>query len=189
MKTFTTWKSIEIGKYKTIEALKEAVRKNNTISLWAEQILDKISLSPKKKINIVKMTVEELGFPNGATTKEIFEKAEKLGLKLCPPEVAAYLRIEYTDQPLYKWLVIAMEPIKDSDGYPDLLGAHRRGSKSYLYACYDGPDDEWDRGHGFAFSQVESSEIKSSKLLDTQDLVLRIEKLEQKFEEIANILK
>nr|WP_312886287.1 hypothetical protein [Bacillus sp. NTK034] len=43
--------------------------------------------------------VGDLGFPDGATTAQIFKKAEDLGLGLCPLELGPYLRVEYLDQP------------------------------------------------------------------------------------------
>ena len=60
--------------------------------------------------------MEQLGFPNGATLKEIYAKAKDLGLELCPAEVGPLLRLNYPDQPNGEYLRIAMETINDSDG-------------------------------------------------------------------------
>ncbi len=57
------------------------------------------------------------------------------------------------------WIVTMHEPIKDSDGDPDLLGANGDDWGRWLYACYGKPDRQWHRGFGFAFvvSQVGNS--------------------------------
>ena len=41
----------------------------------------------------------DLGFPDGATTAQLFKRASELGLELCPPELGPHLRLEYLDQP------------------------------------------------------------------------------------------
>lgn len=49
-------------------------------------------------LQTVELTVGDLGFPDGATTPQIFSKAKELGLELCPLELGPYLRLEYLDQ-------------------------------------------------------------------------------------------
>ncbi len=163
-----TWKTIEIGKYKTIKALKEAVSKKATISSWANDILDKVKLSEKQNIDLVRMTVSEMGFPNGATLKEIYAKAKELGLDLCPPEVGAYLILK--PELDYGWTTIGMEPIKDSDGGPDLLSSYRDGGGRWLYASYGRPGDLWNVDGGFAFAvpQVSTKPSETQTSLDAK---------------------
>ncbi|KKW31490.1 MAG: hypothetical protein UY76_C0057G0007 [Candidatus Uhrbacteria bacterium GW2011_GWA2_52_8d] len=42
--------------------------------------------SPEEAM-LIRLRVEDLGFPSGATTDQIYTRAEELGLELCPPEV------------------------------------------------------------------------------------------------------
>lgn len=53
----------------------------------------------KYTMQTIEITVGNLGFPEGATTAQIFKKARELGLELCPIELGPYLRLEYLDQP------------------------------------------------------------------------------------------
>lgn len=53
----------------------------------------------KYTVHTVQLTVRDLGYAKGATTYELFKRASDLGLKLCPLELAVYLRLEYVDQP------------------------------------------------------------------------------------------
>jgi hypothetical protein len=53
----------------------------------------------KYSLQIVEITVGNLGFHEGATTLEIFKRALELGLELCPIELGPYLRLEYLNQP------------------------------------------------------------------------------------------
>ena len=76
-------------------------------------------------------------------------------------ENAVELRLSDLNQKPYEWLVIAHEPIKDSDGVLNLLYASGR------------PGDGWFRELGFAFvasqvssqpSNTQSSALKSLEL-------------------------
>lgn len=88
-------------------------------SHYAEDLLDKTEFSHEGKIyNLVQFTVGQLGFPRGATTEEIYAKAEELGLELCPAEVGPQLRLQYLGK---DWKLIAMKQITGRDGVPDVF--------------------------------------------------------------------
>lgn len=79
--------------------------------------------------------------------------------KLTAPnaEVACLIRDSFSDEEIKAmglWWIVAMhEPIKDSDGHPDLLGANRLdGDGRKLRAFCDRPGFRWPRGSGFAFA-------------------------------------
>jgi hypothetical protein len=50
-------------------------------------------------LETVELTVASLGFANGATSDELFDRAAGLGLSPCPLELAPHLRLSYLDQP------------------------------------------------------------------------------------------
>ncbi|WP_458123987.1 helicase [Paenibacillus sp. Z3-2] len=61
---------------------------------------DKFTTSDTKcSLQAVELTVKKLGFPDGATTSQIFERASELDLELCPLELGPHLRLVYLDQP------------------------------------------------------------------------------------------
>jgi hypothetical protein len=69
---------------------------------YGERLLadDKFTTSDTKySLQTVELTVGDLGFPDGATTAQIFKKASELGLELCPLELGPHLRLGYRDQP------------------------------------------------------------------------------------------
>ncbi len=49
-------------------------------------------------IRIVRRTVGQLGFSDGATLSQIFRKAQELGISPCPAITGPYLRLVMTDQ-------------------------------------------------------------------------------------------
>lgn len=108
---------------KAEEKLKE---KNIYITDWAKDILHKTEFSEKGEIyELVQFTVEQLGFPNGATTDEIYTKAKEIGLSLCPAEVVPHLRLVYKGK---DWKRIAMNQIPDHDGDPHVFDLRAAGA-------------------------------------------------------------
>ncbi|WP_046225877.1 hypothetical protein [Paenibacillus dauci] len=53
----------------------------------------------KYSLPTVELTVGQLGFPEGATIDQIFDRADQSGLALCPLELGPHLRLAYLEQP------------------------------------------------------------------------------------------
>ena len=120
MKQFKIWRSVTIGKKPSTKGIK--------ISSDAKDMLKKVKWNKKETIDLVLLQVKDLGinavYP---TTQQIFDKAQELGLSLCPPQVGLQLRVDYQDQPLNEWIYIMMEPIAGRYGHPGMFGAGRGG--------------------------------------------------------------
>jgi hypothetical protein len=74
------------------------------------------TMSRGTEIDLVNISVAELGFKKEAAGKQIYERATKLGLQICPIEVALQLRLQYRDQPKGESLFVAMIAIPDLHG-------------------------------------------------------------------------
>lgn len=152
---FPTWRTIRIGTHRSADELRGAIiAAGNQISEWGGDILSKVCASRKAKdLELVMVTVAELGFENGATLREIYERAKTLGLDLCPAEAGPQLRLQYTDQPMNEWLLVAMEPITDSDGYLRVFSVARNSDGSWLRASYVGPGRVWSSDDRWVFAR------------------------------------
>jgi len=140
----------------SIKTAPDAVRvlegKGNKVSDYAKQMLERVSFSQEQKsYDLVSFSVKALGFPNGATRAEIYQKAQELGMELCPAEVGPQLRLQYADQPNDDYLVMGMEPVADADGYPDLFHVHRRGSDPWLDFSNGRAGNHWVDDYRFVF--------------------------------------
>ncbi|MFA5000824.1 MAG: hypothetical protein WC531_01170 [Candidatus Paceibacterota bacterium] len=75
-------------------------------------------------------------------------------------EVACLIRKNFSNEEIeamgLTWIITMHEPIKDSDGFPNLLSAHRLGDGRRLDAYCVHPGCRWGVASGFAFvlSQV-----------------------------------
>ncbi len=96
----TVWKTIRLGTgLKTVEEFRNAMKKNGThIRGYANDIFGRCNLivaTQEKEVDLVRPSVEELGFKNGATLDTIYGRAPELGFRLCPMEVGPQLCLQY----------------------------------------------------------------------------------------------
>ncbi|WP_411736179.1 helicase [Paenibacillus sp. M2] len=72
------------------------------LNKYGKQLLNDerfIVSNTKQSLQTVELTVRQLGFSDGATTLQLFRRANELGLDCCPVELGPYLRLQYLDQP------------------------------------------------------------------------------------------
>lgn len=131
-------------------AIKSAKMK---IDDWGDDILGRIACSQKQvDLDLVVMSVGDLGFERGARYEVLFAKAVELGLGLCPAEVGPALRLQYADQPRREWLLIAMESIPGRDGYYVFNLGHDSDGL-WLHTFRGRPDLVWGAGIHFVFAR------------------------------------
>jgi hypothetical protein len=135
---FRVWKTIKLGTngLKTADDFRKSFKDNGfKVSDWANDILGKPAFTvatEETELYLVVVSVAELGFKNGATCKNIYARAKERGLDICPNEVGPQLRLQYKDQPKGEWLVVAMEPLRDSAGNLELFGVRRGDNGLWL---------------------------------------------------------
>ncbi len=101
---------------------------------------------------MVRVKVSDLGLTGNPTTDQIYEKANSLGLDLCPAEVGPYQRLADKDQEMNTLYWIAMKQITDSDGHPVVFRLTRGTDGSWLLGRWAGPDGRWRPGYRLVFS-------------------------------------
>ena len=152
VKRFVIWNTVTLGTYKSSSEYRKALKADGyCIGGYADQILNKVKVSETmQQLDLVTKTAAELGFKNDVTRKQIYDRAIKLGLELCPAEVGPALRLQYSGQPYWEWLHIAMEPIAASGGRLKVFAVVRDfdGGRE-LDGCYDYP--VWDVDNRWVF--------------------------------------
>jgi len=117
----SAWKTITLGTgLETADDFYNALKQGGfTISEFANELLRSSVFKVATKetqIDLIVVSVAELGFANGGSRKDVYNRAHELGLGLCPAEVGPQLRLQYKDQPNNEWYRIAMDPIVASNG-------------------------------------------------------------------------
>lgn len=117
-KQFPIWRSITLGLHKDTDAYRDALNKP-PISVTNDALDGVVVSAVEIDVDLVNISVADLGFKNGAYYKDICARAVEMGLNLCPAEVGPALRLSYTDQINGEHLQIATETIINSKGNSD----------------------------------------------------------------------
>ncbi len=152
-RSFKVFKTITLGLHKTADAYRKALETDGyRIGDYAGQILKKIEVAQTEtQVDLVVLTVAELGFKDGARRDAIYAKALEFGLQLCPAEVGPALCLVYKDQPRGEWLRIGMEPLAGSGGYLRVFVVGNDDGDRWLYSSFGYPDDFWRAGDRWVF--------------------------------------
>jgi hypothetical protein len=110
-----TWKTVTLGQYRGVNAVRDALDDANiAIGDSADEILGRPAFTfadAPMTLNLVVLSVAELGFgAQGASLADIYARAIRIGLELCPEEVGPQLRLQYLNQPVGEFLHVAMTP-------------------------------------------------------------------------------
>ena len=146
--------TIEIGGKTAKQLLSELKQAGIKISGYAKSMLlsrDFVTSKNTEAATLIRLTVADLGFTRSATTDQIYERAQKLGLELCPAETAPHYRLKYQNQPMDEWVYMGMKQIADSDGRPSVFRLERDGDGVWLHSIWARPGSEWSPGGEFVF--------------------------------------
>jgi hypothetical protein len=153
---FPVWKTVRLGVYKTADAYREALQASkHRCGEWVTDLFGKPAChcaSEETDVDLVVLSVEDLGFKEGALYSEICEKAQDVGLELCPAEVGPALRLAYENQPRGERLIIATTPFADSGEELDLFAMEVSGGGGLWLRGDCGPADRyWEPDRRFVF--------------------------------------
>ncbi len=156
---FPIWRTITLGLHKTPDEYRKALKSaGRRINNWGDDILGRISCSQEEiDLDLVVLSVGDLGFKGIAGYADICAKAVELGLRLCPAEVGPALRLQYGDQPSGEWLRIAIQVITDRGGGHNIFGVEHGNDDLWLGAEGGHPGSVWYADNRFVFVQPKRS--------------------------------
>lgn len=165
-------RTIEVGGLTKLQLIQKLQQHSILINEYGERLLsdDKFTTSDTKySLKTVELTVRDLGFPDGATTPQIFKRASQRGLELCPLELGPHLRLEYLDQPEgYTGnisqqhqapsgsITIASEIVKDDDDFPKGFYLIKIDGVLWLRGYIADNLHVWNPDDHFIFSQTKT---------------------------------
>ncbi len=107
------FEDLEIGG-KNAQELKElmAAREldGNVTAMTLLESYDFATLKTPKTLKLACFAVTDLGFRDETDVNEIFDRAQELGLELCPAEVCIYYLLQRQDQLKHPYIHVGMKP-------------------------------------------------------------------------------
>ena len=139
------WKSLEPTSNRNInQCIKDLKKKKIVISHWILDIVknkkNNIKIT-KKKINLFRIKVKDLGFNKPTTLEKIYKKIKKKNYSLVSPDIALRTRLIYKEQKKGEWLRFAT-PLKsmiDSDNVPHLPKLGKALNKFFIETYWSYP--------------------------------------------------
>jgi hypothetical protein len=127
------WRTITLGAHGSVDAYRDALDAAGIkIGVSADEILGRPAFpyaTTKQEVELAVVSVAELGLEAEASShSEVYARAKRIGLELCPAEVGPRLRLDYRNQPLREALDVAMEPVATYGGDPTILALVNFGS-------------------------------------------------------------
>lgn len=122
-------------------------RRGIKVEQWAQKILeskDFTAADEKREVDLVNVAAFELGLSKLATREEIYSRARKLGLELCPAEVGPQMALQYKGRYEGEWIIVAMNPILLPDGILELFSVKYDNLKMILCAHGGKPEELWN---------------------------------------------
>ena len=150
------WKAIKLGEFANSFALRNALDAADCgIGDLAEEILARPAFtlaSTKTDVDLVVVSAAELGFAvEPVSLRDIYSRAEKLGLGLAPAEVGPALRLQYFDQPIGEFLHVGMKPITTWQGDSVIFVVANGGAGLILIGQNGSADTQMHASSNFLF--------------------------------------
>jgi hypothetical protein len=148
-------KEITIGGKNAEKLEQELNEKGNRIDDWAKKMMESKDFMPAKKaekLDLVVLSVANLGFSSGATRQQIYDKAQELGLEIVPAEVGPQLRLQYEDQPMGEYLLVGSEPLAVS-GNLNVFDVYHYDNGRWLDHNSGHPDLHWNSNYRWVFAR------------------------------------
>lgn len=144
---------VEIGGKSKEQLISEMEAAGVQVSNYAKSMMENPDFVTGKseQATLIRLTVADLGFKSNATTDQIYQRAEELGLELCPADTGPNYRLKYKDQPLGESIYVGMKQITVSDGRPYVFELGRYDDGLWLSVLWARPDGEWAPDGQFAF--------------------------------------
>ena len=162
------WRTITLGTHTGVDAYRDALDAAGIkVGVAADEILGRPAFAYATmtlQVELAIISVAELGLDAEVSSQsEVYARAKRIGLELCPAEVGPRLRLDYRDQPLGEALDVAMEPVATYSGEPTILALVNFGSGLALIGSDGRSDTMVPRTRRFVFARPAKGRLEARR--------------------------
>jgi hypothetical protein len=149
---FNIWKNLKLGTFKNADDLYQRTKEANfDISEIENEIFCLFTTSTQGEVQIINISLRELGFNNGADYQDICARAKEFGLEFCSNEVGLCLRLQYNDQPKDENFWVGMEALESENFGLQIMCMGHDDNGLWLRTGYGFPNREFNADDHFVF--------------------------------------
>lgn len=148
------FKTISIGGMTKEQLIKQLIEAGIQFNEYAKILFDHPNFSPtdhNEKVSFVKLKLSDLSMDNPCSFQELVNRASNLGLRLCPLYCAAFLRLEYLEQPEGSYLTVASDRPESDENYPNGFYVRHFNKTLWLRGYRAADFCEWPLDNEFLF--------------------------------------
>lgn len=154
MSKFEIFKRIAIGGLSKEKLISELVSRNIEFNTYAHTLFGHPAFvvgERVEEVDLVKVNLSDLGLEQPSFYSDIVRKAEVLGLKRCPLSLAAFLRLNFMDQPDGPYITVASVSPEANENYPDGFYVRFKDGVLWLRGYRATDDYQWPIESEFIF--------------------------------------
>jgi hypothetical protein len=154
MNNLKVFKEISIGGLTKNQLLQRLDEAGIQFNKYAHTLFEHSSFLPENtvtRVQLVKIKFSDLNLNNPCSYQTILAQASTLGLRPCPLYLAAFLRLQYLNQPEGPYLTIASVKPENDDDYPNGFYIRNNENKLWLRGYRAEGDCEWPSENEFIF--------------------------------------
>ncbi len=139
-----TRRTLTIGGVTKRELLVRLKEASVSLNDYARELFDDPgfhTMPGSSEVEVVAISLPELGLSEGGTFDQILEHAAAKGLKTCPLEVAPHLRLSYLDQPRGPYLTVASRELHPGTEQPNGFYLRHLDDGLWLRGYESGPEN------------------------------------------------
>jgi hypothetical protein len=131
---------IEIGGLTKAQLLEEFRKHSIQMNEQGHRLFEEsrfVVSTQRYAIKTVELSVADLGFPEGAISEEVYQRAAKMGLGVCPLELGPFMRLQFMNQPEGARLTLSSQRLSQETDVPSGFYLRRLGEVLWLrgYTC------------------------------------------------------
>lgn len=149
------FKQIVLGGVNREQLLDRLFEKNIQLNEYAKTLLTHRSfypeVLPESTVKLAKVSASDLSIQGPVSLDTVIQRGLSLGLKPCPLHLAAFLRLQYLDQPVGAYLTVVSHQPERDDEYPSGFYIRNWDGSLWLRGYRPQGECEWPGENEFVF--------------------------------------
>jgi hypothetical protein len=151
---FQDFKTITVGGCDREQLIRRLVDAGVQFNAYAHALFENPAFAPSETteaVRLVKIKISDIGVAEPCSLEDVLDRASAVGLKPCSLDLAAFLRLEYLDQPAGPYLTVASLRAATDEKQPCGFYIRNNAGSLWLRGYQVDGKIEWPKENEFVF--------------------------------------